>query len=397
MKMHESKEVPAVRFAGVEGDWETKKLGDIYEERDEPGEESLGILSVSIHSGISDRELDLQSLGKRVRRSEDKSLYKQVHPGDLVFNMMRAWQGAAGVTRVRGMVSPAYIAAIPTSDISAEFMNQAIRRASTVKQMNDLSYGVTDFRKRLYWDSFVQLSMSLPAFTEQSKIGRFFECLDSFIGLQHNELEKLKQLKVAMLGKMFPRPGSDAPEVRFHGFEGAWEEREFGDVALRRSVVMANSDLPVVEYEDIVSGEGRLIEGYAFPKRLKSGIPFTSGDILYGKLRPYLRNNLLPKFSGVAVGDFWVLQAISADPSFVFALIQSTRFDAVANQSTGTKMPRADWGLVSRSLFPMAPTRLEQAKVGELFEKLDALIGVKVKMIEKLDQIKRSLLSKMFV
>lgn len=74
----------------------------------------------------------------------------------------------------------------------------------------------------------------------------------------------------------------------------------------------------------------------------KPGIVFNQGDILYGKLRPYLHNWFLPSFSGLAVGDFWVLQPKDADSSFLFRLIQGQQFDDVANQSIGTKMPRAD-------------------------------------------------------
>lgn len=82
--------VPRIRFKGFDAAWEPKKLGQIYTERNERGNDSLPILSVSIHSGISNGELSTETLGKKVRRSEDKSLYKHVHSGDLVLNMMRA-------------------------------------------------------------------------------------------------------------------------------------------------------------------------------------------------------------------------------------------------------------------------------------------------------------------
>ena len=79
---------PKIRFKGFSDDWEQRKLGEIYTERNERGDDSLLILSVSIHTGVSDGELDADSLGKLVRRSEDKSTYKHVFDGDLIFNMM---------------------------------------------------------------------------------------------------------------------------------------------------------------------------------------------------------------------------------------------------------------------------------------------------------------------
>ena len=104
------------------------------------------------------------------------------------------------------------------------------------------------------------------------------------------------------------------------------------------------------------------------------GIAFHQGDVLYGKLRPYLQNWLLPAFDGLAVGDFWVLQPQNADSSFLYRLIQSRRFDEVANQSTGTKMPRADWKLVSKTVFSIPSNICEQAAIGTYFTALDNLI-----------------------
>ena len=101
---------------------------------------------------------------------------------------------------------------------------------------------------------------------------------------------------------------------------------------------------------------------------------FHKGDVLYGKLRPYLQNWLLPTFNGLAVGDFWVLQPQNADSSFLYRLVQSRQFDEVANQSTGTKMPRADWKLVSKTEFFIPSTIDEQSAIGTYFEQLDYLI-----------------------
>ena len=123
-----------------------------------------------------------------------------------------------------------------------------------------------------------------------------------------------------------------------------------------------------------MSGAGRLNKDIYTKESSKSGIAFHQGDVLYGKLRPYLQNWLLPAFDGLAVGDFWVLQPQNADSSFLYRLIQSRQFDEVANQSTGTKMPRADWKLVSKTVFSIPSNIGEQAAIGTYFTALDNII-----------------------
>ena len=180
-------DVPEIRFDGFTDAWEQRKLGDIYIERNERGNAELDILSVSIHHGISQNELDTDELGKSVRRSDDKSLYKHVYYGDLVFNMMRAWQGAIGVVKNEGMVSPAYISAIPDDSVFPEFMDYCLRRKCIINQINNLSYGVTDFRKRLYWEPFTRVTIMMPSVDEQRKITDIFRQLDDLITLHQRK------------------------------------------------------------------------------------------------------------------------------------------------------------------------------------------------------------------
>ena len=189
---------------------------------------------------------------------------------------------------------------------------------------------------------------------------------------------------------------SDAPAIRFKGFSDAWEQRKFEEIAVRSSVICSDDTLPRVEYEDIVSGTGRLNKDIYAKQSSKSGITFHQGDVLYGKLRPYLQNWLLPTFDGLAVGDFWVLQPQNADSSFLYRLIQSRQFDEVANQSTGTKMPRADWKLVSKTVFSIPSNISEQAAIGTYFTALDNLITLHQRKFEKLTNVKKSMLEKMF-
>lgn len=107
---------------------------------------------------------------------------------------------------------------------------------------------------------------------------------------------------------------------------------------------------------------------------VKSGITFDGSQVLYGKLRPYLHNWLNPDFKGIAVGDWWVLKPINIDKKFLYRLIQTQQFDNIANQSSGSKMPRADWNLISNSEFTVPFSKEEQSKIGRYFDSLDNLI-----------------------
>ena len=186
------------------------------------------------------------------------------------------------------------------------------------------------------------------------------------------------------------------PRCFLGSFDFSWEQRKFEEIAVRSSVICSDDTLPRVEYEDIVSGAGRLNKDIYAKQSSKSGIAFHQGDVLYGKLRPYLQNWLLPTFDGLAVGDFWVLQPQNADSSFLYRLIQSRQFDEVANQSTGTKMPRADWKLVSKTVFSIPSNISEQAAIGTYFTALDSLITLHQRKCALLFSPFQALISMMF-
>ncbi len=189
---------------------------------------------------------------------------------------------------------------------------------------------------------------------------------------------------------------TNAPEIRFAGFADPWEQRKFSDLADRVSTQSSDSDLPQVEYEDIISGGGTLNKDLRDKEGGKTGIKFYAGDVLYGKLRPYLMNWLYPQFNGVAVGDFWVLRATACDSSFLYRLIQTDSFQRLANVSSGSKMPRADWNLISQSFFAVPADHAEQKAIAESLAELDNLITLHQRKHDKLVQLKKSMLDKMF-
>ena len=158
-------------------------------------------------------------------------------------------------------------------------------------------------------------------------------------------------------------------------FAISWEQRKFSDIAARESSISTSTiDIPSVEYEDVIAEEGRLNKDIHLKEVVKSGITFDGSQVLYGKLRPYLHNWLNPDFKGIAVGDWWVLKPINMDKKFLYRLIQTQQFDNIANQSSGSKMPRADWNLISNSEFMVPFSKEEQIKIGRHFDSLDHLI-----------------------
>ena len=245
---------------------------------------------------------------------------------------------------------------------------------------------------------FFEMPIPTPTIQEQKKIGIYLEQLDNLITLHQRKYDKLKNIKKSMLEKMFPKNGSNVPEIRFKGFTDAWEQRKFLEFAQRESACReSSSKYPSVEYEDVVAEEGRLNKDVRLQNTQKNGIVFDGTQVLYGKLRPYLHNWLNPDFKGVAVGDWWVLRPIEIERKFLYRLIQTPQFDDIANQSSGSKMPRADWNLVSNAEFIIPASLDEQRQIAETFDNLDNLITLHQRKLEKLKNIKKSMLEKMFI
>ena len=175
-----------------------------------------------------------------------------------------------------------------------------------------------------------------------------------------------------------------------------WKRNRFGEIATRKSTMGNAVALPRVEYEDVIPFSGFFNNDIFAKPSDKIGVQFSEGDVLFGKLRPYLGNWILAEFKGLAVGDWWVLRPKGIDSEFLYTLIQSPSFQDVANQSSGSKMPRADWSLVSETFFSCPNDPVEQRRIGSLFRSLDALIAGREKSLDKLEALKKSMLLKMF-
>ena len=154
----------------VPAHWEVKRIAALFGAVAECGAPDLPILSVSIHDGVSDKEMSEDEMDRKVTRSEDRSKYVRVARGDLVYNMMRAWQGAFGTVTTEGMVSPAYVVARPRTACETRFVELLLRTPQAIEQMRRFSKGITDFRMRLYWDEFKNLVLPVPPANEVAEM-----------------------------------------------------------------------------------------------------------------------------------------------------------------------------------------------------------------------------------
>ena len=370
--MTKKSDAPAIRFKGFSDAWEQRKLaslcekftdGDWIESKDQS---DFGVRLVQTGNVGVAEYLDKPNNKKWISEDTFDRLHcEEVLPGDILISRLPEPAGRACIVPLLGtkMITAVDCTIVRTApDMSNKFLVQYLSSQAYFDDVNTCLAGGT--RQRISRGNLANFNVPIPVKkSEQDAIGMFFGYLDNLITLHQRKC-------IFFTG----RAGRLISTVNKKRITSSWEQRKFEEIAVRSSVICSDDTLPRVEYEDIVSGTGRLNKDIYAKQSSKSGIVFHQGDVLYGKLRPYLQNWLLPTFDGLAVGDFWVLQPQNADSSFLYRLIQSRQFDEVANQSTGTKMPRADWKLVSKTVFSIPSNISEQAAIGTYFTALDSLI-----------------------
>ncbi|MCE2097802.1 restriction endonuclease subunit S [Streptococcus thermophilus] len=381
-----SKKVPELRFAGFADDWEERKVKDIFK---------ITRGKVLAATEISEEKSDISPFP--VYSSQTKNNGLMGYYKEYLFDTAITWttDGAnAGTVSYRsGRFYSTNVNGVLISDKG--YANKAISEILNLEAWKWVSHvGNPKLMNNVMGD----ISIMIPSsFEEQDRLSDFLNQLDNTIALHQRKLDLLKEQKKGFLQKMFPKNGAKVPELRFAGFADDWEERKLSDIVSRLSKSSNNSELPRVEFEDIVSGEGRLNKDVSHKFDDRKGILFSSQNILYGKLRPYLKNWLLADFKGIALGDFWVFKSINSDPKFVYSLIQSNHYQKVANDTSGTKMPRSDWKKVSSTEFQIPSSLEEQKKIGSFFKKLDDTIALHQRKLDLLKEQKKGFLQKMFV
>lgn len=191
----------------------------------------------------------------------------------------------------------------------------------------------------------------------------------------------------------------NVPKLRFNGFSDEWREFELGDLAeISKGKYNPSKDklnYKCIELEHIAQNDGKIL-GYVDSKGQNSiKNKFNKGEVLFGKLRPYLKKYWLSEFEGVCSSEIWVLNGKRVTNPFLYRIVQSDKFDTISNISSGSKMPRADWNYMSTEVFNI-PTTEEQEKIASFLTKVDKIIEKQDEKISNLEQYKKGMMQKIF-
>ncbi|MCM5661823.1 restriction endonuclease subunit S [Galbibacter mesophilus] len=188
--------------------------------------------------------------------------------------------------------------------------------------------------------------------------------------------------------------------MRFQGYETAWEKNSVGEVISIKSDKynpdIDESEYPCIELESLSQGTGELLSTFSSKNQKSIKNVFHSGNVLFGKLRPYLRKFYLSDFNGVCSSEIWVMSSLTFNPSYLYSYIQSNRFLSLTEITSGSKMPRADWNLISTSIIRYPLEHEEREKIGELFRLLNNRIQTQSKIIQHLESSIKGFSQKLF-
>ena len=292
-----------------------------------------------------------------------------------------------------GMVSPAY-KTYEIKGCSVDLMAQWIKSEAAKRFFyNATTVGASVCRRNVEWETLYEQALHLPHMAEQAKIARFLTLLSDRISKQQQFVAALKKYKRGLLRAIFTR------EVLLSN-SATWERRKFREIAsLRRAkYTPSRADSRVcVELEHIEQQTGRLINHVDSAEQNSTKSVFKKGDVLFGKLRPYLRKYCLPQFDGVCSSEIWVLVPETCVVSeYLFYLVQSDEFLAAANISSGTKMPRAEWSKVSNEDYFIPPIS-EQKRIARMLSVVDHRITTASEMLSTLERMRKSFLQQVFI
>lgn len=203
---HEFRSLGPALLERVPLGWKGLRNAALFTERDERGEPSLPILQVSIAHGVQVR---IFSGTKVEQQAEDPATYKVARAGDIVFNKMRFWQGAVGVSPCDGLVSPDYTVATPNSFISARFAMYLFKTSAYMAEIDKASRGIVKDRNRLYWEEFRAIYAGFPDRSEQDTIANFLDRetarIDALIAKQEELIERIEEKRRAVINHAVTR------------------------------------------------------------------------------------------------------------------------------------------------------------------------------------------------
>ena len=394
---------PKLRFKGYNDEWKKVKIGEIYKERSERGNTNAELLSVTMNDGVK-RRIDIE--GKDIS-SEDKSNYKSVYIGDMVYNSMRMWQGANGISNYDGIVSPAYTVMFPRIELCNNFIGYLFKYEPLIFLFRRYSQGLTSDTWNLKYPQIKQLSILIPSLPEQEKIASFLTLIDKKIEKQKELVELLKKYKRGLLSQIFSQKlrfkddnGNDYPE---------WKEKTLGEVtnnisyglnAASKAYDGENKYIRITDIDettgkynnlDIVSPDCDLSDEY---KLKNDDLLFTRTGASTGKTYLYNKNDGKMYFAGFLI-KFSIKEEYCSN--FVFYITQTFNYKKwVSIMSTRSGQPGINEKEYSKYKF-LCPVYDEQIKISNIVLKIDNIIEKETLLLSFYNNYKKGLLQQMFI
>ena len=296
--------------------------------------------------------------------------------------------------------------AVPKINYMLDFVHTVFQRIDW--KQRDESTGVPSLSRT----SINSVEILAPKTEEQNQIGTFFSKIDNLITLHQREYSKTQNIKKAMLEKMFPKDGKDKPEIRFAGFTDAWEQRKLGDVATR--IVRKNQNLESTLPLTISSKHGLVDQITYFNNRVASRdvskyYLIKKGEFAYNKSYsdgyPFGSVKRLSRYEMGVLSTLYIVFALQADivnSDYLVSYYETDNWhkEVAARAAEGAR----NHGLLNITADDFFDTELkypkeitEQIKIGAFFTTLDNLITLHQRELEKLQNMKKALLDKMFV
>ena len=411
--MTEKNAVPQIRFSGFEDAWEQRKLGDIAEI---VGGGTPSTSNPAYWDGDIDWYAPAEMEGKRYATSSVKKITElglqkssaKVLPAErTVLFTSRAGIGKMAILKRPGATNQGFQSLVMGDSFNPYFIY------SMGEEIKSKAEGVAS------GSTFLEISgkmlgnieISVPSKQEQDAIAEYFERLDDLITLHQRKYDKLTKVKKSMLEKMFPKNGSNVPEVRFAGFTDAWEQRklskmcsnfEYGLNAAAREFDGTNKYIRITDIND--DSRAFSTADLTSPDICLDGMTrylLSNGDIVFartgasvGKTYIYKENDGIVYFAG-----FLIRAKVTQenDAEFVFQNTLTSNYEKyirITSQRSG--QPGVNAQEYGEYEF-LAPSKEEQVKIGKYLRELDDLITLHQRKLEKLKNIKKACLEKMFV
>ena len=412
---------PAIRFKGFTDAWEQRKLGEVVERITRKNEnlESTLPLTISAQYGLINQN---EFFDKRIA-SKDVSGYFLVRNGEFAYNKSTSsdapWGAIKRLDRYEsGVLSTLYIVfkisdeRKTSSDYIVTYYNTDLwhKGIQAIAAEGARNHGLLNVAPA----DFFETNLTMPKdYAEQQQIGSFFQQLDHLITLHQRKYDKLQVLKKAMLEKMFPKNGSSVPEIRFKGFTDAWEQRKLGEVVER--ITRKNENLESTLPLTISAQYGLINQNEFFDKRIASKdvsgyFLVRNGEFAYNKSTssdaPWGAIKRLDRYESGVLSTLYIVFKISDErktSSDYIVTYYNTDLWHKGIQAIAAEGAR-NHGLLNVAPADFFETNLtmpkdyaEQQQIGSFFQQLDHLITLHQRELEKLQNIKKSMLEKMFV